>query len=84
MGGKSETKTHLDNKHIARFFAEEFILSFGRNAIASNPQIDDQYIPQLKLEIKRLQELHFKNKKKTIKPLAKSIKCANISCKFPG
>ena len=36
------------------------------------------------MEIKKLQELHFKNKKKVLKPLPKSIKCANVNCCSPG
>ena len=84
MGGKHEMKAYLQNKHVARFFSDEFILPFGQKALSENPSIDDKYIPSLKLEIKKLQELHFRNKKKTIKPLPKSLKCANSSCKFPG
>ena len=84
MGGNHELKSHINNQHVAKFFADQFILPFGRKALASNPEIDDRNIPNLKNEIKRLQEQHFKNKKKVIKPLPKSTKCANSSCKFPG
>ena len=53
-------------------------------ALKDNPDIDDSFIPALRNEIKRLQELNFKNKKKNIKPLPKTLKCSTISCKRGG
>ena len=84
MGGKSEIKEHLDNKHSARYFADEFILPFGRKAILQMPAMDDIFIPKLKQEIKRLQEMYFKNKKKNLKPLQKTMKCSSMKCKTGG
>ena len=48
MGGKHELKSYLNNQHVAKFFADQFIIPFGRKALASNAKIDDQYIPNLR------------------------------------
>ena len=50
MNGKSEMKSYLQNRHSARFFAEEFILKFGLKALSTFPDMDNQFIPQLKSE----------------------------------
>ena len=83
MGGKHETKDYLDNRHVARFFVDEFIFPVGKEAL-KNESIDENFLPQLKAEIKRLQELNFLNKKRSLKPIPKSIKCANENCSSPG
>ena len=78
-------KSHLENKHVAKYFAEKFLLTFGENVLASMPNIDDQFIPKLKEEMKRLQQLFYKSKKKNIKPLAKPTKCSTFNkCKKGG
>ena len=88
MDGKSESKDYIDNRHPARFFTEEFIIPFGKRALEKEPSLDDRFLPQLRTAIKKLQELHFKNKKKILKPLPKdlpkSIKCGNENCCLPG
>ena len=84
MGQKPISHEHLNNRFAPKYFAEEIILPFGLKALATNPNMNQNFIPHLKSEIKKLQEQHFRNKKKTIKPLAKSIKCANENCCSPG
>jgi hypothetical protein len=81
MGGKSEGKSYLQNKHSAKFFAEEFIINFGQKALENFPEMDDKYIPSLKLELKKMQEIFYKSKKK---PLAKTVKCCSIKCRSTG
>ena len=46
--------------------------------------MDDLYIPALKAELKKMQELFFKNKKKSLKPLPKTVKCCSIRCRSTG
>ena len=84
MNCKSEPKTYFQNKHSARFFAEQFLLVFGKNALDKCPNMDGQIIPKLKAELKRMQESFFKIKKKTLKPLAKTIKCSSLRCRSGG
>ena len=84
MGGKSALKSYFQNQHSAMFFASEFILSFGRAALGKCQDMDEQYIPGLKLQLKKMQELLFKNKKKTIKPFPKTVKCSSIKCRSTG
>ena len=83
MGESPQAKFHLGDRHSSRFFADEFILPIGRNALQTVPNIDDKFIPFLRQEIRKLQELHFKNKNKTIKPLQK-VKCVSQSCRSGG
>ena len=48
-------------------------------------KMDDSFIPKLKEEMKRLQQLFYKSKKKQLKHLPKSIKCGTlIKCKKGG
>ena len=84
MKGKSEKKTYLQNKHSARFFAEEFIISFGMKALSNDPDMDNKCIPQLRSALKKMQEAYFKSKKKVLKPLPKRIKCLSLKCKSGG
>ena len=85
MGESVEVKEHLNNKTIAIYFAEKFLVDFGKTVLVSNPKIEDSFIPKLKQEIKRLQQLFFKNKKKDLKPLPKSMKCETFTkCKKGG
>ena len=53
MKGKSEMKSYLQNKHSARFFAEELILSFGMKALSSDPDMDNKFIRQLRSALKK-------------------------------
>ena len=62
MGDKTESKDYLNDQHPAKFFAKEFIVPFGIRALEKEPNLDDRFLPQLKLEIKKLQALNFKNK----------------------
>ena len=55
MNGKSEQKTYLQNKHSARFFDEHFLIDFGKKAPEKFPNMDDQFIPKLRLELKKMQ-----------------------------
>ena len=74
MGEAPELKNYLENKFISKYFAEHFLISFGEQAMVSTPDMDANFIPKLKEEMKRLQQLFYKSKKKQLKPLPKSIK----------
>ena len=75
---------YLGNRHCAKFFAEEFLLKAGHKALMEMPNLDDKFIPLLQEELRRLQELFYRNKKKTLKPLSKAAKCCSIKCKSSG
>ena len=85
MGEAPEIKEYLGNKSVTKYFSEHFLISFGEQILATNPNIDDTFIPKLKEEMKRLQQLFYQSKKKNLKPLPKSIKCGTyIKCKKGG
>ena len=57
MGRKTEPKTYFQNRHSAKYFAEEFLLTIGHKALEDVLDMDDRFIPTLKSELKRMQEL---------------------------
>ena len=84
MGGKSVAKAYFRNQHCANYFATEFLLKIGTQALKSFPNMDDMFIPALKDALKKLQGAYFANKKRTVKPLAKVVKCCSLKCKSTG
>ena len=84
MGEKSEEKSYFNNRHCAKYFTDEFIITTGQEALKAFPDLDDRFIPLLQRELKRMQELFFQSKKKSIKPLPKVVKCCSIKCKSTG
>ena len=73
-----------NDQHCAKYFTYEFIVTEGCKAIKNLPNIDDLLVPALQDELKKLQDAFYVNKKKTIKPLAKIVKCCSIKCKSTG
>ena len=57
MEGKSEPKIYLDNKCNARYFAECFLEPFLKKALTDFPNLDDKFLPMIRNEIDRLQNL---------------------------
>ena len=59
------TITHLGGNYTPRYFAEHFILPWGRKLIDSCKDLDDQIIPYLQKELLRVMELNKKSKSST-------------------
>ena len=62
MGGNCVKKNHLGGNFTPRFFAENFILPWGRNMLDSCTNLDSQIIPYLQEELNRVMELNKKTK----------------------
>ena len=62
MGGNCVKKDHLDGNYSPRYFAEHFVLPWGRKMVESCEDLDDQIIPYLQKELKRVMEMNRKPK----------------------
>ena len=63
MGGNCVRKDHLGGNFTPRYFAEHFIMPWGKKLINSCKDLDDQIIPYLQKELKRVSELNNKKPK---------------------
>ena len=62
MGGNCVKKDHLGGNYSPRYFAEHFVLPWGRNMVESCGDLDNQIIPYLQKELSRVMELNRKPK----------------------
>ena len=84
MGGKPKEMSHLGNQYTSMYFTREFIMNIGQKAFKDFPDMDEEFIPLLQEELKKMQEIYFRNKKKSIKPLPKVVKCCSLKCRSTG
>ena len=83
MGGTCLPKPHLNGKHTPRYFAEKFVIPWGKKMIETYKNLDDQIILHLVKELDRVTELNRKPKttsvaKKNVPNI--SVKCISRKC----
>jgi hypothetical protein len=78
-----EKSDYLDNKCNARYFAEMFLEPFLRKAELAFPNLDDKFLPLIRTEIERLENIENQQTdfRKPIENNGAVAKCVYSGCK---
>ena len=90
VGGNPQTKGHLGNKSIPRYFVDNFFLPWCEDAYAKRNYDEKQIMEALRVEAKRLDMLKLETKRGNnirgrLPSVASSeVKCLAKGCKYTG